>query len=50
MEPYTPEEVEFGVRRENLYVREREALEEMEDVENGESRSSSYTAGRKYPV
>lgn len=40
------EAVEFGVYRENLYIRQRKALREMEDEESGELRSNSNPGSR----
>lgn len=35
------EAVEFGIRRENIYVRQRRALREMEEKRNGKQTDSS---------
>lgn len=44
------EAVEWGVRRETPYIRQRRAYKEMEETENGEQRSISNTAKRNHQM
>lgn len=47
---FEPEVIEWGIKRESLYVRQRKALIEMEEKENEKRYCSSSTAERSYQV
>lgn len=44
---YNQEAVEWGIRRESPYVRERKAYKETEDIKDGKQCSSSSNAGER---